>query len=59
MRTNAPADQAAMSTFMPLLANIALDLRRPIELDPHTGALKTKEAAPYWAREYEKGWELC
>ena len=58
-RTNAPADQAAMSTLMPLLANIALDIRRPIELDPHTGALKTKEAAPHWAREYEKGWELC
>ena len=57
-RTNAPADEAAMTTFMPLLANIALDTREAIALDPKTGALKSRAAAAHWAREYEKGWEL-
>jgi len=57
-RTNAPADQAAMSSFMPLVANIALSLRQPVALDPHTGVLKTKAAETLWGREYEKGWEV-
>lgn len=58
-KTNAPADEAAMTTFMPLLANIALDTREAIVLDPKTGALKSRAAAAHWAREYEKGWELA
>jgi hypothetical protein len=57
-RTYAPAPDAAMTSYMPLVANIALDIRKPVELDPRTGALLTKEARPLWAREYEKGWEL-
>ncbi len=57
-RTNAPAPEAAMSTCMPLVANISLEIGRAVELDPRTGALLTEEAKPLWSREYEKGWEL-
>jgi len=59
VKTNAPADEAAMTTFMPLLANIALDTREPVVLDPRTGALQSRAAAQRWSREYEKGWELA
>ena len=56
--TNAPADEAVKSTFMPLLANIALDTGEAVRLDPTTGKLLSKRAAALWAREYAKGWEI-
>ena len=56
--TNAPADEAVKSTFMPLLANIALDTGEAVRLDPKTGKLLSKKAAALWAREYAKGWEI-
>ncbi len=56
--TNAPADEAVKSTYLPLLANIATDTGETIHLDPNTGKLLTKSAERLWSREYEKGWEL-
>jgi len=55
-RTNAPADEAVMSSFMPLVGNIAQLSGEAIRLDPATGRLLTKAGEPFWAREYAKGW---
>ena len=57
-QTNAPADEAVKSTYLPLLANIATEVGETIRLDPNTGRLLTKSAEKLWSREYEKGWEL-
>ncbi len=58
-KTSAPADEGYMSTYMPLVANIALDLRASISLDPKTGRPMSCPAAENaWRREYEKGWSL-
>jgi len=57
-QTNAPADEAVKSTFLPLLANIAAEVGETVRLDPVTGKLLTKSAEKLWSREYEKGWEL-
>ena len=58
LRTNAPADEAVKSTFLPLVANVAADLGETVRLDPNTGKLLTKSAEKLWSREYAKGWEL-
>ena len=52
------ADIGVKSTFLALTANVAQNLGRPIEIDPSSGKLLTKDAANLWSREYEKGWEL-
>ena len=57
-KTNAPADEAVKSTYLPLLANIATEVGETIRLDPKTGKLLTKSAEKLWSREYAKGWEL-
>ena len=57
-RTNAPADEAVMSSFMPLVGNIAQLCGEAIRLDPESGRLLTKAGESLWNREYEKGWEL-
>ena len=57
-KTNAPADEAVKSTYLPLLANIATEVGETIRLDPNTGKLLTKSAEKLWSREYAKGWEL-
>ena len=57
-QTNAPADEAVKSTYLPLLANIAVEVGETVRLDPVTGKLLTKSAERLWSREYEKGWEL-
>ena len=57
-QTNAPADEAVKSTYLPLLANIATEVGETIRLDPNTGKLLTKSAEKLWSREYAKGWEL-
>ena len=58
LQTNAPADEAVKSTFLPLVANVAADLGETVRLDPNTGKLLTKSAEKLWSREYAKGWEL-
>ena len=57
-KTNASADEAVKSTYLPLLANIATEVGETIRLDPNTGKLLTKSAEKLWSREYAKGWEL-
>ena len=44
---------------MPLLANIAADIRSDIEIDDKTGRpINCSRAMNAWGREYAKGWEL-
>ena len=57
-KAHANADIGVKSTFLALTANVAQTIGRPIDIDPATGKLLTKEGAEVWSREYEKGWEL-
>lgn len=54
-----PVDVAVKTSIMPLVGNIALELNKPIKLDPKTGKLQTSVPAKLWSREYEKGWEMA
>lgn len=57
--TRAPADEGYMSSYVPLVANIALDVRESLRIDPATGRVTGNTAAQaLWRREYEKGWDL-
>jgi len=59
VRTNASADEAYFSTYLPLVSNIALETDGVLNTDPKTGRpFGSKAAEKLWAREYEKGWEL-
>ena len=58
-KAHANADIGVKSTFLALSANVAQAFGRPIDIDPATGRLLTKEAANLWSRTYEKGWELA
>ena len=56
-KTAAPADEGYMSSYMPIAANISLDLHESIRTDPETGRpVGNKAAEALWRREYEKGW---
>ena len=56
-KTAAPADEGYMSSYMPITANISLDLHESIRTDPETGRpVGNKAAEALWRREYEKGW---
>ena len=57
-KANANADKGVKSTFLALTANVSQFLGGPIDVDPSSGALLTKDAAKFWSREYAKGWEL-
>ena len=58
-KTAAPADEGYMSSYMPIVANISLDLHEPIRTDPETGRpIGNKAAEALWRREYEKGWNV-
>jgi len=56
-QTNSPADEAVMSSYMPIVGNIAQLSGEAVRLDPRNGTLKTKSVENMWSREYEKGWE--
>ena len=58
-KTFSNAEIGVKSTFLALSANVSQLAGRPIDVDPRTGRLLTKEGAEFWSREYEKGWELC
>ena len=58
--TFVPADEGYMSSYLPLVANIALDTHSTLEIDPATGRpVNSPAAMKLWGREYEKGWELA
>ena len=56
--TFAPADEGYMSTYMPIVGNIALETQEALKVDPATGRPESAAALALWSREYEKGWEL-
>jgi len=58
-KLNADIESGHKSTLLVQLGNIAQRVGRSINIDPETGhILDDKEAEQYWARTYEKGWEM-
>ncbi len=58
-KLNAPIDNAAISTHLCHLGNMAQDLKESLIIDPKTGkVVNNKKATSMWKREYEKGWEI-
>ena len=58
-KTRMPADEGYMSSYMPIIGNIALEVRESLDIDPETGRLVGgSKAQGLWRREYEKGWDL-
>ena len=58
IKLNSPIVEAAVTTQMCHLGNIAQDLGRTLRIDDNTGhVLNDNEAMSYWKRSYEKGWE--
>ena len=58
--TAAPAGIAHTSTLLTHLANIAQRTGETVKVNPETGRLAAgSPGADLWAREYEKGWEMC
>ena len=58
-KTHVPADEGYMSSYMPIIGNIALETRESLNIDPETGRLISNiKAQNLWRREYEKGWDL-
>ncbi len=57
-RPTAEIETGYKSTLLPLLGNIAYRVKRSLSCDPKNGhILKDSEAASFWKREYEPGWE--
>ncbi len=56
---NADIDSGHKSTLLVQLGNIAQRAGHSLDIDPQTGHILDKKVAKkYWAREYEKGWEM-
>jgi len=57
-KQNSPIWDAAISTQLCHLGNIAQDLQENLKIDTKTGkVLNSKNAKKLWKRTYEKGWE--
>ncbi|MEC3907704.1 Gfo/Idh/MocA family oxidoreductase [Tamlana sp. 2201CG12-4] len=57
-KLNSPITEAAISTQLCHLGNIAQDLKESLNVDAKTGrVLNNKGAEMLWKRDYEKGWE--
>ena len=57
-KLHSPISDAAISTQLCHLGNIAQHLKESLLVDPKTGrVLNSKAANKMWKREYEKGWE--
>lgn len=55
---NAPIEDAATSTLLCHLGNLAHDMGETLNIDPLTGKiLDNTKAMEFWGREYEPGWE--
>jgi predicted dehydrogenase len=57
-KLNSPIADAFKSTLLPQLGNIAQRSGKVLDCDPSNGHFKDKDAMQYWARTYEKGWEM-
>jgi predicted dehydrogenase len=58
-RLNAEIESGHKSTLLVQLGNIAQRVGRSINIDHETGhIIGDEEAKKYWARTYEKGWEM-
>ncbi|MGB7267315.1 MAG: Gfo/Idh/MocA family oxidoreductase [Terracidiphilus sp.] len=58
-KLNSPIPVANVTVTMLLLSNIAWFVNRMLRIDPETAHIKDDpEAMKYWARTYEKGWEV-
>lgn len=55
---NSPIGPGHVSTMFCHLGNIAYRSGRTLECDPANGHIKNLDAAEFWSREYESGWEL-
>jgi hypothetical protein len=58
-KLNSPIPVANVTVTMLLLSNIAWFVNRKLRIAPETAhILDDPEAMKYWARTYEKGWEV-
>ena len=58
-KLNSPIPVANVTVTMLLLSNIAWFVNRRLNIDPQTAHIVgDSEAMKYWARTYEKGWEV-
>lgn len=57
-KLNSPIADAYKSTLLPMLGNIAQRSGKVLDCDAATGRIKDKDAMQFWARTYEKGWEM-
>ena len=56
---NSGLDSGFKSTLLVQLGNISQRVGRSLNIDPSNGhILKDQEAAKFWSRSYEKGWEM-
>lgn len=56
---NSNVDSGHKSTLLVQLGNISQRVGRMLNIDPKNGhILNDQEATEYWARTYEKGWEM-
>ncbi|TYA84397.1 Gfo/Idh/MocA family protein [Seonamhaeicola marinus] len=57
-KQNSPISDAAISTALCHLGNMAQEVGRTLHVDTKTGKVyNDDEAMTYWKREYEQGWE--
>ncbi len=58
-KLTSPITEGHKSTLLPQLGNIAFRTGRALQCNPANGhILRDKQAMKFWAREYEKGWEM-
>lgn len=58
-RLKADINEGAISSTLALLGNIAQRTGSTLNTNPESGhIIDNKEAAKFWSREYEKGWEM-
>ena len=57
-RLNSPITEAYISTMLPHLGNIAQRTGKTINYDTKNNRCDDHDAKKFWAREYEKGWEM-